>query len=103
MALDAMSISEAAKRLGVGRNAAYEAARQGQLPVLRIGRRLLVPKLALENLLRSAGADKATPSPVEPTVTDARLLPAARFAATAAPNRKRPKRSRAKAPAIEEE
>ena len=48
---DVLTIAEAARRLRVGRNSAYEAARRGELPVVRIGRRVLVPRLALERLL----------------------------------------------------
>lgn len=44
-------IEEAAKLLGIGRNTAYEAARTGQLPTVRLGKRLVVPKAALEKLL----------------------------------------------------
>lgn len=46
-----LTILEAGKTLGIGRSAAYEAARTGQIPTIRIGRRLLVPKAALERLL----------------------------------------------------
>lgn len=46
------SIEEAAKLLGIGRNACYEAARTGQVPTVRIGKRLLVPKIALNRLLQ---------------------------------------------------
>jgi excisionase family DNA binding protein len=42
-----VSVEEAARCLGLGRSAAYEAARRGQLPTRRIGRRLLVPVPAL--------------------------------------------------------
>lgn len=42
-----ISVEEAAKVIGIGRSAAYEAARQGQLPTRRLGRRLLVPVPAL--------------------------------------------------------
>ena len=45
---------EAANILGVGRSAAYEGARKGDIPTIRIGRRLLVPRQALERLLQSA-------------------------------------------------
>lgn len=46
------SIEEVALILGIGRANAYELARTGQLPVLRLGaRRLVVPKRALERLL----------------------------------------------------
>jgi excisionase family DNA binding protein len=50
-----ITVTEAAKVLGIGRSAAYEAARSGQIPTIRIGRRVLVPRIALENLLKSAG------------------------------------------------
>lgn len=47
-----MSVPEAGKKLGVkGRSAAYEAARRGQIPTLRVGRCLRVPKAALAALL----------------------------------------------------
>jgi excisionase family DNA binding protein len=45
------TIPEAAKLLGIGRGAAYEAARTGELPTIRVGRRILVPLPTLERLL----------------------------------------------------
>ena len=45
------SIPEVAKVLGIGRTAAYEAARTGEIPTIRIGKRILVPDAALERLL----------------------------------------------------
>lgn len=44
-------IDEAAKVLGISRNKCYEAAKSGQVPTVRIGKRLLVPKVALDKLL----------------------------------------------------
>lgn len=38
-----ITVEEAASLLGIGRSAAYEAARRGQLPARRLGRRLFVP------------------------------------------------------------
>jgi excisionase family DNA binding protein len=35
-----ITIEEAAKRLKVGRNQAYQAAHNGELPVIKIGKRL---------------------------------------------------------------
>lgn len=52
-----ISVEEAAAILGVGRSAAYEAARRGQLPTRRLGRRLFVPVPAL---LRWLGAAEPT-------------------------------------------
>ncbi len=48
------TIPEAAKKLGIGRNTAYEAARRGQIPTIKIGKRLLVPREALERKLAEA-------------------------------------------------
>ena len=49
-----MSIEEAAETLGIGRTGAYQAARRGEIPVIRIGGRLLVPRAALEKMLDGA-------------------------------------------------
>jgi excisionase family DNA binding protein len=46
-----MTIPEAAKRLGIGRSAAYAACKAGVLPSIKIGRRCLVPRAALERFL----------------------------------------------------
>ena len=46
-----LTVSQTAELLGLGRNAAYDAVARGDIPSIRIGRRLLVPKAALENLL----------------------------------------------------
>ena len=51
-----MTIPEAAEKLGIGRNQGYEAARTGQIPTIKIGKRLLVPVTALENKLLNAGS-----------------------------------------------
>ncbi len=48
------TIPEAAKKLGIGRNTAYEAAHRGQIPTIKIGKRLLVPREALERQLAQA-------------------------------------------------
>ena len=51
------TVEEAAKVLGIGRQKAYELAREGKLPVLRLGKRILVPRIALERMLDKAGTD----------------------------------------------
>jgi excisionase family DNA binding protein len=48
------TINEAARMLGISRGSAYEAAKRGEIPTIRIGRRLLVPLAALERMLGSA-------------------------------------------------
>jgi excisionase family DNA binding protein len=45
------TIAEAAQLLGISRACAYEAAHRGELPVRVIGRRMLVPRVALLRLL----------------------------------------------------
>lgn len=52
------TVLEAAKVLGIGRSAAYEAARCGEIPVIRIGKRILVPAAALERMLAGAIRDR---------------------------------------------
>ena len=54
-----ITIPAAGQALGISRNAAYEAARRGEIPTIRIGRLLLVPKVALERMLESAGKGRA--------------------------------------------
>ena len=46
-----LTVEEAASLLGIGRGLAYELARSGKLPAIRLGRRLLVPRAALERML----------------------------------------------------
>ena len=46
-----ISVEDAAKLLGVSRGLAYEAARRGELPTIRLGRRLLVPTAQLLELV----------------------------------------------------
>jgi len=47
-----MSVPEAGKKyFGLSRNAAYDAAARGDLPVIRIGRLLRCPVRALEAML----------------------------------------------------
>jgi Helix-turn-helix domain len=50
-----MSVPEAGAKLGLSREASYDAARRGDLPVLRIGRLLKVPIVAFDRLLAGVG------------------------------------------------
>lgn len=60
-----VTVEAAAQMLGISRSSAYECVRRGELRALRLGRRLVVPRLALEELLggipaaavASAGSD----------------------------------------------
>ncbi|MFK0688013.1 helix-turn-helix domain-containing protein [Mesorhizobium sp. IMUNJ 23033] len=51
-----LTVVEAARRLGIGRNQAYEAARRGEIPSIKIGKRLLIPRAQLERMLSGAAA-----------------------------------------------
>jgi hypothetical protein len=42
--------------LGLTRNAGYDAAKRGEIPTLRFGKLLRVPKLAFHKLLDGASA-----------------------------------------------
>ena len=53
-----MTVEEAAAALGISRALAYEAARRSEIPVVRIGRRMLVPRAALTRLLDQAEPPK---------------------------------------------
>ncbi len=46
-----LTVEEAAELLGVGRSSAYEAARRGDIPAIRVGHRLVVSAPALLRLL----------------------------------------------------
>jgi excisionase family DNA binding protein len=47
-----LTITEASEALGVSRNKAYEAAKRGEIPTIKIGKRILVPAAALERMLQ---------------------------------------------------
>jgi excisionase family DNA binding protein len=54
-----VSVPEAGEWLGIGRNAAYEAARRGDIPTIKIGRLLRVPVVALERKLEQVSERRA--------------------------------------------
>ena len=49
-----LTVEEARNLLGLSRGSMYEAVRRGQIPSLRIGRRILIPCAALQHLLEQA-------------------------------------------------
>jgi excisionase family DNA binding protein len=46
-----LSVEEAAAALGISRAFAYEAVRRAEIPHIRIGKRILIPKTALQRML----------------------------------------------------
>lgn len=60
-----LSVPDAARLLGVGKTFCWEMVYGGQLPSVRLGRRVLVPRAAIERLAQgaaSAGSETMTPS-----------------------------------------
>ena len=51
----AVSVIEAARILGIGKNLAYEAIQRSEIPSVRVGTRLLVPLAALDRMLDPVG------------------------------------------------
>jgi excisionase family DNA binding protein len=54
-----LSIEQAAHILGIGRSTAYELVRLGQLRSLKIGSRRLVPREAIDDVIRELGGRAA--------------------------------------------
>ena len=50
-----MTVSECAIYLKIGRGHCYEMVRQGRIPSVRLGKRLLIPRKGLERLLEGEG------------------------------------------------
>lgn len=58
------TIREFATLAGIGLHSAYQAAREGRIPSLRFGRRIVIPKAALDAMLdghRSVTASNTAP------------------------------------------
>ncbi len=45
------TVPEAAELLGFSRNFGYELAKTGQIPILRFGKRMVVPKAKFDKML----------------------------------------------------
>ena len=48
------TVEEAADALGISLSCAYDCIRRGDLPSIHLGRRIVIPVAALENLLGQA-------------------------------------------------
>ena len=51
-----LTVTETARHLRISRNLCYELVAQGRLPHVRLGRRILVPRHALEQWLAKEAA-----------------------------------------------
>jgi excisionase family DNA binding protein len=79
-----MTVPEAGRKyLKLGRNASYQAASVGQIPTIRVGRLLRVPRAAMDQLMAMAASEAtnrtvdAVPKALEALFKDARPKPAA--------------------------
>jgi excisionase family DNA binding protein len=50
---ETLTVDEAAAKLRISRNHAYKLIADGTIPALRLGRRVLVSRVALDSLLRT--------------------------------------------------
>jgi excisionase family DNA binding protein len=55
----AYSIKEAAERLGMSRGHLYQMAKQGDIHSLRIGRRVVIPRKVLDDMLQTGEDQEA--------------------------------------------
>lgn len=57
-----VTVEESAGILGISRSSAYECVHRGELRAIRLGRRLVIPRAALAELI---GSDDVCPSSLE--------------------------------------
>lgn len=57
-----MSVSEAAEVLHISRGSAYQAVQAGEIPSIRLGRRLVIPTAALARMLDLGEPDLPEPA-----------------------------------------
>jgi excisionase family DNA binding protein len=60
-----LTVPETARALRIGRNQADEAVRRGELPSIRVGRRILIPRQAIEHLLDGSVIDSRMRAPTD--------------------------------------
>lgn len=49
-----ITVEEAGQMLGISRGLAYQMAREGRIPTIRFGKRMVVPRKAVDRLLGEA-------------------------------------------------
>lgn len=54
-----LTVEECRRELRLGRSSIYEAIKRGEIPVIRFGRSIMIPRAALEKLLSEAGRPEA--------------------------------------------
>jgi len=51
-----LTVKETAQMLGLSRNSVYQGIAMGEIPHIKVGKRILIPRLALERILAEAGS-----------------------------------------------
>ena len=74
-----VSVPEAARLLGVGTTFGWAMVRSGELPSVKLGRRVLVPRAALERLASTHEPDDHNHEPDDPDVGSRVVHPLAPF------------------------
>ena len=59
---EVLSVDQVADYLGLARNSAYAAVARGEIRSVRIGRRLIVPRSAIEQLIAPPAQGEVPPS-----------------------------------------
>jgi len=54
-----LTVEEAARLLGISRALAYELVRDGEIPSLRLGRRIVIPRRVIDELLGGEAPESA--------------------------------------------
>lgn len=57
------TVSEVAERLGISRSSAYDRVRRGEIPAITLGRRLVVSRTVLEQLIGAATTSRRAVRP----------------------------------------
>ncbi len=71
----ALSVAETADLLGISRWLVQQAVRDGSLPSMRVGRRILIPKVQLDALLAGTSSAPAVGNAADTAVVRLAALP----------------------------
>ncbi len=70
-----LTVEETAELLGLSRGAAYEGVRSGDIPALRVGRRWLIPRARLLELLGATNGEGVSHEMSERRATGGAIQP----------------------------
>ncbi|MFC1945437.1 helix-turn-helix domain-containing protein [Chloroflexota bacterium] len=59
-----LNVSEAARILGLSRNSTYEAVKRGEIPSIKFGRRVIIPRAALFKMLDEVNTTRGNPQDI---------------------------------------